>query len=233
MTKATVLITGANRGLGLALARALAGRGFDVIGTARRAGEAADLAACGAEVFELDVASDPSIASFRGALGDRPIDVLVNNAGILGNEGQAVRHGPHFGGLARADFARVFDVNTTAPLMLVQALHENIEAGARKHVVNISSSLGSLEEAGSSEPWAYRASKSALNMVTRSMSMEPRLGGWTVVAVHPGWVRTAMGGEEGELSAEESAAGLAVFIESLDPDRNGGFFDRFGERLPW
>ncbi len=227
------LITGANRGVGLALAAELVTTGFRVIGTARQPERASELRACGACVHALEVTSDDSIAALAHELRSTPIDVLVNNAGILGNERSADRHGPHFGGLVRDDFDRTIAVNTVSPVMLVQALRPMLDAGVRKQIVNLSSTLGSLELANSSGPWAYRASKAALNMVTRSLAVEPRLAGYTVVSVHPGWVRTEMGGEGGEISAEESARDISAFLDVLRPEHNGGFFDRTGKRLPW
>lgn len=181
----------------------------------------------------LDITSDESIKAFVHELGGRGVDVLINNAGILGNERSSSRHGPRFGSIEREDMERTFSVNTASPLMLVQALRANLDSGTRRQVVNISSTLGSLALTDSGEPWAYRASKAALNMVTRSLACEMELSGYTVVAVHPGWVRTEMGGEGADIAAQESAQCLAAFIDGLTPAMNGSFFDRFGSVLAW
>src|SRR6185436_10042895 len=159
----TILLTGAGRGIGLALAHVLTHRGDTVIGTLRNPAEADALKALGAEVQTLDVTDDASIASLVERLKGRPIDALVNNAGVSSET-------KNLSALTRAELRRVFDINTFAPALLTAALLPSLRAGSRKLVLNITSQLGSLAGNTGGSSYAYRASKSALNQLTRSMA---------------------------------------------------------------
>lgn len=223
---ATVLITGANRGLGLEYARQFKAKGYAVIGTARNPGEAAELAALDVQVEALDVTDAASVAALAKRLDGVPIDVLINNAGIGDRDDTSI--------LATdfAMFERTLAVNTLGPLRVTQALLPNLRAGGRKHIVNMSSRLGSITLNNGNYP-AYRASKAALNQVNRNLSIELGKQGFVVVVVHPGWVRTEMGGAEAPLLPEESVRGLVKLIERLSASDNGRFYDYLGEELPW
>jgi len=222
----TVLITGANRGLGLELARQLAAQGQAVIGTARDAADARELAALAGRVEPLDVTDAGSVAALAGRLDGVPIDILVNNAGVFDRRDTAID---------TVDFdavQRTFAVNAFGPLRVVQALLPNLRAGQRKLVVNMSSELGSIED--SNGRWyAYRASKSALNQFNRVLSAELAPEGFTCVVLHPGWVRTDMGGPAASLSPEESVRGLVGLIAALQATDNGRFYDFRGRPLRW
>ncbi|MGP1272310.1 MAG: SDR family oxidoreductase [Phycisphaerales bacterium] len=222
----TYLITGANRGIGFELARLFAERRDVVIGTARDPGSATELFEAGVEVLELDVADPDSVAALAGQLADRPIDVLINNAGVYNDKS----------GLAETDIERFVQscrVNAAGPLAVTQALLGRIEAGGQKLVVNISSTMGSLASTTNGGSYGYRASKAALNMVTRTMAAELATRGIAVVSVHPGWVETDMGGAGADLAPAESANHIAVTIDGLTAADTGRLLNYDGTDLPW
>jgi NAD(P)-dependent dehydrogenase (short-subunit alcohol dehydrogenase family) len=220
------VITGANRGLGLELVRQLGAAGHDIIATARDPGSAAELAALGVRVEALDTGDSNSVAALAGRLGDTPIDVLINNAGISGHDG---------GRLVDTDIEQLpetFNVNSLGPLRVSQALLPNLRAGTGKTVVQMSSILGCITEAGAGL-FGYRASKAALNMLNKALSVELESEGFTCVAMHPGWVQTDMGGAGATLTPAESVAGMVAVIAGLDASKNGAFIDYQGQALPW
>lgn len=222
----TVVITGANRGLGLEFAKQYREAGADVIGTARKSKEATELAATGARVLQLDVSDDESVAAFAKAIGDAPVHLLINNAGTSGvsMEGKA----------SRAEITRaIHDVNTLGPIRVTEALLANLEAAKGATVVNISSRLGSTTNNTSGGYFGYRESKAALNMYSRSVAFENRDKGIIAIAVSPGWVRTDMGGPDADLSPEESIGGLRKVIEGLTDKDTGKFINHDGTELAW
>lgn len=222
----TVLITGANRGLGLEYAGQFAERGYTVIGTARRPAEADELAVVADRVEQLDVADPASVAALAKRLEGVPIDILINNAGIFERQDTTID------GVDYEMMERTFAVNSLGPLRVTQALLPNLRAGNRKLIVSMSSQLGSIEN--SNGRWyAYRASKSALNQFNKIWSVELGPEGFTCVVVHPGWVRTDMGGPNATYGTEESVAGLVGVIDGLSQEDNGRFYDFQGEPIPW
>lgn len=225
-TPSTVLVTGANRGIGLEYARQFAARGYRVIGTARDAADAKELSAVADRVEQLDVADPASVAALAQRLKGVPIDILVNNAGMFDRKDVS---------LDRVDFAameQTLAVNTLGPLRVTQALMPNLRAGKGRIIVNMSSELGSIEH--SNGRWyAYRTSKAALNQVTKTMSVELAPENFICVVLHPGWVRTDMGGSSATYSPQESVAGLVAVIEKLGPSDNGRFYDFKGTAIPW
>lgn len=223
---ATWVVTGANRGLGLEYARQLQGRGETVLATARRPREADELNALGAQVHPLDVGDDDSVAEFDCWMADRPVDVLVNNAGVGVDE-------PGLEELEMAELVRFFQVNTLGALRVSRALLPNLRAARTRRIVNITSRMGSIGDNSSGGAYAYRASKAALNMVTRSMAVDLRPEGFTCVVLHPGWVRTAMGGSRAPLTPTESVRGMLAVIDGLSVEDSGGFFDYQGRTVPW
>jgi NAD(P)-dependent dehydrogenase (short-subunit alcohol dehydrogenase family) len=222
----TVVVTGANRGLGLEFARQFTAAGANVIGTARDPGAAAELAATGARILPLDVASDESVAAFARALGDAPVHLLINNAGV---SGRALVDQVDHVELVR----RIFEVNTLGPMRVTDALLPNLLAAGGATIVNMSSRLGSLGENTSGGYHGYRESKAALNMYTRSLAAEQRDKGILAIAVSPGWVRTDMGGPDAPLAPEESIGGLREVIEGLGAEHSGLFLDHDGTVLDW
>lgn len=229
----TVVITGANRGLGLALAKQHLAHGATVIGGCRNPSGAGELARSGAEVLPLDTGSGESIAAFGTAIRDRPVDVLYNNAGI---DARAV--GAHDGArsaldITEAQFRAVMEVNVLGPLLVVQALIGNLRA-AKGTIVNVSSQVGSIAVAQQiGRDVSYNSSKAALNMLTVKQSQVLRPEGVTVVALHPGWVRSDMGGPTATLDPGESAAGIVTLVNKLSIDDTGSFFQWDGSIHPW
>jgi len=223
----TVLITGANRGLGLEFARQYSAAGWKVIGTARKPATATDLKDLGVRVIQLDVADAESAAAMAAALADEPIDLLINNAGM------ANRDGMDFETLDFAGIERVLAVNTIGPMRVTRALLPNLRAGKGKQVVHISSGLGSIEENNSGGYYGYRESKAALNMFNRSLAWNTKDEGLTCVVMSPGWVRTDMGGPEANLSPEESITGMRKVIGALTTEDTGTFQSWDGTIRAW
>jgi len=222
----TVLITGANRGLGLEYAQQFSERGYTVIGTARNPEAATELARVADRVEQLDVADPASVAALAERLDGVPIDILINNAGMFDRDDVTI-DAVDFGTMEQT-----FAVNTFGPLRVTQALLPNLRAGKARLIISMSSQLGSIEN--SNGRWyAYRASKTALNQFNKIWSVELASDGFTCVVLHPGWVRTDMGGPNASYSPEESVAGLVNVIEALTPEDNGGFYDFQGNPIPW
>jgi len=223
-----VVITGANRGIGLALAAELARAGKRVIGACRAPGRARELAAlAGAvDVRELDVADEGSVARFVASLAHEPVDVLVCNAGVGGGGHQAVAD------MDYGAWREAFEVNTIAPFRLATALLPNLRRSARPRILALSSQMASLQRK-SVGAYAYRSSKAALNKVMQVLAVELARDGIVVCPIHPGWVRTDMGGPGAELSVEASAQGLHALIESLGPEHSGRFWTWDGREHPW
>ena len=225
MGNSTILITGANRGIGLELARQLSEKGHEILGTARRPDDG-ELAAIAQRVEPLDVADAKSVAMLAARLDGVPVDVLINNAGYL------YRSDDTIDAVDYGEMQRTFVINTLGPLRVTQALMPNLRAGKRKMIVSISSQLGSIEES-TGGLYSYRVSKTALNQINRIWSRELAEEGFICTVLHPGWVRTDMGGAEATYSAQESVAGLVRVIEGLTPQHNGGFFNFRGDPVDW
>ena len=221
-----VLVTGANRGLGLGFVKQLQAKGYEVIGTARSPGKAVELKATGARVEQLDVTSQASVEALANRLKGVPIDMLINNAGMLNRSDSS---------LATLDFKvmeRTFQVNSLGPLRVTQALLPNLQAGGKKTIVNITSRLGSIE-LSTGGLYSYRTSKTALNQINKIISAELAPQGFTSVVIHPGWVQTDMGGAGASLTIPESISGMLKTIEQLTTESTGKFYNFDGEELPW
>ena len=224
--KGVVLVTGANRGLGLEFVTQLQAKGYEVIGTARSPGKATELKATGARVEQLDVADQASVASLAERLDGVAIDILINNAGMLNRADSS---------LDTLDFEsmeRSFQVNSLGPLRVTQALLPNLKAGEGKTIVSITSQLGSIE-LSTGGLYSYRASKTALNQINKIFSSELAPQGFTCVVMHPGWVKTDMGGSSAPLTKAESISGMLGVIENLTTESTGMFFNYDGGELPW
>ncbi|MDA7949430.1 MAG: SDR family oxidoreductase [Hyphomicrobiaceae bacterium] len=218
---ARVVITGANKGIGLALARQMTERGDEVIATVRKtSGELSDL---GVETIEgIDVADDAAVARLADALEGRTIDVLINNAGILTREG-----------LHDLDWDAIraqFETNTLGPLRVTRALLANMTDGSK--VAILSSRMGSLAQ-NSGGSYAYRISKTAVNMVGSNLAIDLKDKGVAVVLLHPGYVATDINEHSGPVSTEESARGLIPLIDELTLEKSGTFWNFEGDELPW
>ena len=222
----TWIVTAANRGLGLEFARQLAQRGERVIATARDVAAATELEALGVELHALDVADPVSIERFAEAIAGEAIDVLVNNAGV----------GVGSTSLEQLDFAEMesfFAINTVGTLRVTRALLPGLRSGSGKTFVNISSRMGSIGDNSGGAAYSYRASKAALNMVTRSLAIDLGSEGIICAVLHPGWVQTDMGGAGAPTTVPESISGMLAVIDGLTAADSGEFFDFTGERVPW
>jgi NAD(P)-dependent dehydrogenase (short-subunit alcohol dehydrogenase family) len=228
---AVVLITGANRGIGLALVKAYAGRRDKVIAAIRATSdrfeldEAVKAAPKWIDVIEMDVADAAEIGRARRRLEAEPIDVLINNAGIGGPERQSATD-MDFDGLIET-----LNVNTIAPLRVATAFLPNVKA-AKGKIITLSSQMGQVQSA-SSDSLAYRVSKQAVNKLMRGLATELKPLGIPVLIVHPGWVKTEMGGEGAQLTPEDSAAQLQKLIDKLDIASTGKFLAWNGKELAW
>lgn len=230
----SVLITGCSRGIGLALAAEMAGRGWRVLAGVRHpsAAHALQAAARRAEhgaidILSLDVREDSSVqaAAEEAAAKVRSLDVLVNNAGVFPEEGREPLEQ-----LPLDCFEEAFAVNVVGVARVTRVFLPLLTRSSHPRVVNISSLAGSITTKEDSRHYCYSASKAALNMLTRTMAAELRPRGVTVVAVTPGWVKTEIGGREAPLSVGESAARLASTIDRISHHDAGQFLDRDGRR---
>ncbi|WP_413284812.1 SDR family oxidoreductase [Vibrio sp. MA40-2] len=227
---ATILITGANRGIGLALTKNYLQLGWQVHTTFRDSNNAHELLALMEEnqslhCHQLDVTDYQHL----NVLAERlpPIDVLVNNAGYYGPKGT------EFGNTDVEEWRKVFEINSIAPLKLVEALYPRLQQAEHKKIICISSKVGSMTENTSGGGYIYRSSKAALNSVVKSLSNDLSSKGIITVALHPGWVRTEMGGPNASISTEQSTQGMITVIDSLQADNSGEFINYDGTRLPW
>jgi NAD(P)-dependent dehydrogenase (short-subunit alcohol dehydrogenase family) len=229
----SVLITGASRGIGLEFARQYAGAGWRVYATCRspeRAQELSRLAAAnreGISVHPLDVTDPRHIEALVEMLRGRPLDLLLNNAGVLGPRLQG------FGHIDIDAWVYALRVNAIAPLTLIEALVESLATSQRRLVANLSSRMGSMGENDSGGYYIYRSSKAALNAVVRSAGLDLAQRGITVVALHPGWVHTDMGGHNAELDPPESVERMRALLERVGPAETGRFFDLDGTPILW
>jgi len=229
----TTLITGSNRGLGLELARQYAKAGWRVHATCRNPAAAADLAAAAAEhdgrvaVHRLDVIRPDEIAAVAAAIGREPIDLLLLNAGVH----ERTKRG--FGETDYGEWAALHAINTMAALRLTEAFVENVARSERKTIVAFSTIIASIARNVTGRRYLYGSTKCALNYVVKSLSIDLRDRGITVIALHPGWVATDMGGPEAPLTPAESVAAIRWLVASLGPESSGRFLRYDGETLPW
>lgn len=225
---ATVLITGANRGIGLEMARQYAAAGDEVIAAVRKPDEAKALKDIDGKVRveQMDQGDFDSIASLKQRLGDAPIDIAIMNAGWVGGAKQGVDD------FDIAEWHRTLDINTIGPLLLARALKPNLEASGNGKLMNVSSQL-----AASTWPMGgmliYSTTKAAMNKVTQILAIDWKDAPITVAVMHPGWVKTDMGGPNAQLTPEESASGIRDVIAAMTKADSGKFYKWNGEIHPW
>jgi NAD(P)-dependent dehydrogenase (short-subunit alcohol dehydrogenase family) len=218
---ATVLVTGCNRGIGLEVCRQYRGRDDSVLGVCRQSN--AELAALGIRVIDnIDVSNADDVAKLANTVGDEPLDILLNNAGIGG-----------WDKLDTIDFdlmIQQYHINTLGPLRVTKALQKNLSDGSKVGIV--SSRVGSMEDNGSGDNYGYRCSKAAVNMVGVNLHHDLSPKGVAVALLHPGYVATDMTGGGG-ISPVDSAAGLIARLDELNLENSGGFWHAEGYTLPW
>jgi NAD(P)-dependent dehydrogenase (short-subunit alcohol dehydrogenase family) len=228
-----VLITGANRGIGLEFAHQYAADGWDVFAACRNPKAAKELASLARDsggklsVLGMDVTDGESVRRAARQLGNETMDLLINNAGISGVPGQRTGH------IDYQNWSQVLDVNTIGPLRIIEAFVDHIARSERRLIVTITSGMGSLTDNTSGGSIAYRTSKAAVNMVMRSVAAELVPRGITCVVVNPGWVKTRMGGAGAPLPVQDSVAAMRRLFERLRPGDSGKFFDHDGGEHPW
>ncbi len=226
-----IVITGANRGIGLELAGQYLARGDTVHAGVREPGRAVQLTGLALRsdgrllIDACDVASDASVRAFVAAVTGS-VDVLINNAGARSEADELATLD-----LEAAD--RIFQVNALGALRVTRGLLPLLRRANHPKIANISSNMGSIDENNTGGSYGYRMSKAALNMATRSLAQDLRPEGIVAVALSPGWVQTDMGGPEAPTPVAESAAGLIAVIDRLTPADGGGFLDFRSRRIPW
>jgi NAD(P)-dependent dehydrogenase (short-subunit alcohol dehydrogenase family) len=218
----TALVTGANRGIGLALCRRLKEGGRDVIGVCRKSSPALDALGVRVEAG-VDVTSDDAVAGLARRLEGIALDELVCNAGILRDDDLDDR--------AYDDIRAQFEVNAVAPLRMVAALHRNLRRGGK--IALITSRMGSIADNGSGGHYGYRMSKAALNAAGMSMARDLAPAGIAVAILHPGYVRTDMTENSGNIDAADAAKQLVDRLDALAPETTGTFWHANGQVLPW
>jgi NAD(P)-dependent dehydrogenase (short-subunit alcohol dehydrogenase family) len=215
------------------MVRQHAAAGWVVHACCRTPGKAALLQAIAADypeqviVHELDVTDDAQIARLVASLQGTPVDMLFNNAGVYGQSDA------WFGNTRRSEWLRALDVNTISPMKMMEALVDNVAASEQRIIATLSSKMGSMADNSSGGSYVYRSTKAALNavMVSAAHDLKPR--GITAVILHPGWVRTDMGGPEGEISVVESVAAMRQILAGLCAEDAGKFYDIDGSIIPW
>ena len=225
----TVLITGANRGIGFEFARQYADGGWRVIATCRDPANAGELSALGGdiEVHGLDVTDHVRIQALAKSLERSAIDLLLSNAGVSGP-----RPDP-FGGIDYQSWMEVLSVNAMSPLKLCECFIDHVARSDFKRIVAVASKMGSIAENSSGGSYIYRSSKTALNAVMKSLSVDLASRRVIVAVLHPGWVRTDMGGPGALIEARTSVAGMRQVIAGLKLEDSGGFFNYDGAGIPW
>ena len=216
----TVLITGANRGLGLEFVRQYAADGWDVIATARATSP--ELDQLGVRTEALDMGDLDAVAGFGRNI--EKLDLLIANAGTYGPKDAT-------SGSEAAEWLETFAVNTVAPYLLAKSVAPRMQDGGK--LIVISTRMGSLEDNGSGGFLAYRSSKTALNMAWRNLALDVRGQGLIATMLHPGWVQTRMGGASAPVTPADSISGMRRVIDRLGRSDSGKFFDYQGQTVPW
>ncbi len=225
---ATVLITGASKGIGLEFARQYAAEGNRVLATCRAPETAAELGALEGEVsvHKLDVTDLPGIEALARALESEAIDILINNAGMLTS-------GQRAGGIDFTAWVEELKVNTIGPIAVARAFLPHLRRGTGRRMAFLSSTLASIGENTSGAYMLYRSSKAGLNAAVRSLAIDTRADGMIVLLLHPGWVRTDMGGPNAPVAARDSVEGLRRVIAAAGPKDSGRFLGFDGREIPW
>jgi NAD(P)-dependent dehydrogenase (short-subunit alcohol dehydrogenase family) len=224
----TVLIIGASRGLGLEFVNQYLADGWKVMATARKASDVKRLAALGATACKVNVTEPADFAALKTLLARKSIDVAIYNAGVFGPRTSGVE------AVEKADFDAVMRANVWGAMHATPAVAPAVARAKGKGVfVFVSSTMGSITKMSGPNAVIYRASKSALNAVVKAASLEWGSKGVVSFVIHPGWVKTDMGGQSADIEPSTSIAGMRKVIATTTAKRNGGFFDYTGEAMPW
>lgn len=230
---ATVLITGANRGLGLEFVKQYANDDWRVIACCRNVDKAEALQQLASQyqnitLESLDVADFNQVDALARKLDGQAIDVLLNNAGVYGD-----KENQGFGRLNYQLWLENLVINTQAPVKLAEALLPNLKLSGQKLIANVSSLMGSITDNGSGGSIYYRSSKAALNAAMKSLSIDLKSQDVGVLILHPGWVKTDMGGPNALIEAPESVAGMRQVIAEFSLAQSGSFLKYDGKAMPW
>lgn len=231
----SLLITGANRGIGLALCQLTAKQGWTIHACCRQLDQATELSALQKQYPQqiqchaLDVRDEKQLEQLQAAIGSDPIDVLINNAGIHAVAASQFGHSAD----KTTTWEEAVHVNLLAPMKMMELFVDNIASSSMKIIANISSKMASMDDNGSGGAYAYRATKAALNAVSVSAARDLEHRDIIVMILHPGWVRTDMGGPNGEISVTESATRLLAIITNAEKQQSGQFLDIDGQEIAW
>jgi NAD(P)-dependent dehydrogenase (short-subunit alcohol dehydrogenase family) len=227
-----VLIIGGNRGIGLEWVKQWLDRGARVFATARKPQSAAELQSLeqssdGAlSIHQVDVGSDESVEKLANGVGADNLDILIHNAGIMGRKG--------LNSLDTDDVLHTIDVNAVGALRTVRAFRDSLrKSDGRSKIALLTSLMGSIADNGSGGSYAYRMSKAAMNMAGKSMSVDLAKDNIDVMILHPGWVKTDMGGPNARINVQESVSGMMERLDALNPELSGTFWHSNGKQLPW
>ena len=225
-----VLITGANRGIGLEFCKQYASDGWNVIACCRNPDAAGELLKLAnqynnVQIVHLDVSDFAQIDALALQLKDEKIDVLINSAGVYARG--------KFGDIDYDEWAMSFKINSMALLKMAEAFVQHVAKSQLKKMALLTSKMGSIDDNTSGESYIYRSSKTAVNMVMKNLSIDLKPYGISVVTLHPGWVQTDMGGPNGLISVQKSVTGLRRVIEDLSLEKTGQFVDYAGKAINW
>ena len=225
----TVLITGANRGIGLEFTRQYAAAGWRILAGCRCPGSADDLRGLKGDIaiHALDVADTGSVSAAKAAIGSEPIDLLINNAGVIGQRAGKL------GNVDYADWNDTLNINLLGPARVAGAFVDNVLASQQKKFATVSTRMSSMTECKAIDFMAYRTSKAAVNMMMTLAANELGPKGATVVLLHPGWVQTALGGPNAVITPKDSVTGMRSVLDGLTPADNGRFINFDGTPIPW
>ena len=236
----SVLITGANRGLGWGLLKLYVAGGWRVFACTRDPAKAKDLNDLAAKsggkvtVHKLDIENHASIDALAKDLKGQPIDVLLNVAGYYGAKIVTEPGGlQEFGSSDYGEWDKIYRINVMGPMKVAEAFIGNVEASSQKKIVTLSSIIGSIAANDVGKMYPYRASKAAINAVMKSMAIDLAPKGIIAIPIHPGWVRTDMGGPSADIDVETSVTGMKKVIDELKPSDTGKFMVYDGSTLPW
>ncbi len=229
----TVIVTGSNRGIGLEYAKQYAKDGARVYACCRRpekAGELLALAQANSDrvtVHPLEVTNDGQIAALKAVVGDAPVDILINNAGVYGADDQDL------GACDESKWLETFRINTIAPYKMIATFADNVARSRKKTIVGMTSKMGSMDDNSSGGYYIYRSSKAALNAVLKSAAVDLQPREIIVLTLHPGWVKTAMGGPGALITTTRSVTNLRKIIDNATVADSGKFFQHDGAEVPW